>query len=110
MIVTDLLATSAVDAYTPTGGRVVATLAALLALGGAITGVLATPRRGGRWRPILALAAGAPALVVGALVVATADGGPGTGNGMVGGYAAVVLGLTATVLGGLAMVRSRRTD
>jgi hypothetical protein len=42
-------------------------------------------------------------------VVAAADGGPGTGYGIVGGFVAVVIGLIATVLGWLALVRSRRT-
>ena len=49
-------------------------------------------------------------MVVGGLVLAVADGGPGTGNGVVGGALALVLGLIAMVLGGLALARSRRTD
>jgi hypothetical protein len=40
---------------------------------------------------------------------ATADGGPETGNGVVGGYAALAIGLIAVVLGGLALTRSRHT-
>jgi hypothetical protein len=40
---------------------------------------------------------------------AGAKGGPGTGNGIIGGAVALVLGLIATVLGGLALARSRRT-
>jgi len=72
---------AAVDAYTLTAGRLVGTVAALLALAG---------------------------LVIGGLVVAAADGGPGTGNGIVGGFAALVLGLIAMVLGRLALARSRR--
>ncbi|GAA2383220.1 hypothetical protein GCM10010170_092040 [Dactylosporangium salmoneum] len=55
------------------------------------------------------LAAGIAAAVVGALVLATADGGPGTGNGVVGAGMAVVLGLAAVVLGWLALTRARRT-
>ncbi len=47
-------------------------------------------------------------MVVGGLVVATADGGPGTGNGIVGGFAALAIGLIAAILGGLALARSRR--
>lgn len=42
-------------------------------------------------------------------VVAAADGGPGTGYGMVGRFMAVVVGLIAIVLGGLALARARRT-
>jgi hypothetical protein len=40
--------------------------------------------------------------------LAVATGGPGTGNGVVGGAAAFVLGLTATAVGGLALARARR--
>jgi hypothetical protein len=43
------------------------------------------------------------------LNVAIARGGPGTGNGVVGGAAAFVLGLIAIAIGGLALSRSRRT-
>jgi hypothetical protein len=48
-------------------------------------------------------------LVIGGLVVATADGGLGTGNGLGGGVVAMVVGLIGMALGGLALVRSRRT-
>jgi hypothetical protein len=48
-------------------------------------------------------------MVNGGLNLAIATGGPGTGNGVVGGAVALVLGLIATVLGGLALARSRRT-
>ena len=47
------------------------------------------------------------AVVNGWLVLAIADGGPGTGNGVVGGAVALVLGLIAMVIGGLALARSR---
>ena len=53
--------------------------------------------------------AGLIALVNGGLNLAVATGGPGTGNGVVGGAAAVVLGLIALALGGLALARCRRT-
>ena len=55
------------------------------------------------------MVAGLIGMVLGGLVVATADGGLGTGNGIVGGFVALVIGLIATVLGGLALARSRRT-
>jgi hypothetical protein len=45
---------------------------------------------------LVALAAGVVGAVVGMLVLATADGGPGTGNGVVGGYAGVMFGLIAS--------------
>ncbi|MEU9125294.1 DUF6223 family protein [Streptomyces sp. NPDC048506] len=48
--------------------------------------------------------------VGGTLNLAVADGGPGTGNGVIGGAAALVLGLIATALGWLARARSRRTN
>src|SRR5215813_7196295 len=46
-------------------------------------------------------------VVNGGLVLASANGGPGSGNGVVGGAAALVLGLIATVLGGLGLARRR---
>ena len=57
-----------------------------------------------KWYQLLLLAAG---VFTGS--VASATGGPGTGNGVVGGAAALVLGSVATVLGGVAISRSRRT-
>ena len=57
----------------------------------------------------MALAAGLIALVNGGLNLAIATGGPGTGNGVVGAAAALVLGLIGMALGGLALARSRRT-
>ena len=56
----------------------------------------------------MALVAGLIAVVNGGLVLAIAKGGPGTGNGVVGGAGALVLGLIALALGGLALARSRR--
>jgi hypothetical protein len=53
--------------------------------------------------------AGGIAAVNGGLNLAVARGGPGTGNGVVGGAAALVLGLVALGLGGLALARCRRT-
>jgi hypothetical protein len=50
------------------------------------------------------------AVVNGGLNLAIAKGGPGTGNGVVGGALALVLGLIAMVLGWLALARSRRTS
>ncbi|WP_432994697.1 DUF6223 family protein [Dactylosporangium sp. CA-233914] len=108
MSVPILYAASAVGAYTLTADRVVASVAALVALAGAVVGGLALAGRGGPRGPVAALVTGAAGLVAGGLVVATADGGPGTGNGIVGGYVAIVLGLGAVILGGLARARSRR--
>lgn len=63
---------------------------------------------GGRLGAIVPLIAGPVAVVHSGLSLATATGGPGSGNGVVGSAAALVLGLIATVLGGLALARSRR--
>jgi hypothetical protein len=56
----------------------------------------------------MALVAGLIGVVTGGLNLAIANGGPGTGNGVVGGAAAFVLGLIALALGGLALARSSR--
>jgi hypothetical protein len=55
----------------------------------------------------VALVAGLIATVGGALNLAVADGGPGTGNGVVGGAVALVAGLIAVALGWLALARTR---
>ncbi|MEV7959682.1 DUF6223 family protein [Streptomyces sp. NPDC088141] len=47
----------------------------------------------------MALVAGLTGMVIGALNLAVADGGPGTGTGVVGGILALLLGLIAVVLG-----------
>ena len=107
---------AAVDAYTLTAGRLVGTVAALVALTGVVIGGLALARSAGRIGngngkrgAIVALVAGLTGMVIGGLVVAAAEGGPGTGYGIVGGFAALAIGLIATVLGWLALARSRRT-
>ncbi|NUR69677.1 MAG: hypothetical protein HOU81_02555 [Hamadaea sp.] len=98
--------TTAVAAYTLTTGRLFGTAAALLALAGAVLGVLAL-RRPARRRATTALATGILGLIVGGFVVGLAKGGPGTGYGVVGGWAALAIGLIATVTGGLALARAR---
>ena len=106
-------AAPAVDAYTLTTGRAVATAGALVALAGLIIGGLALARAirrigdNGRRGAIVALVAGAAGLVSGAVVVALAKGGPGTGYGIVGGFAALAIGPLAMVFGWLALARSR---
>jgi hypothetical protein len=132
-----VIASSAVGAYTITADRVVASVAAALAVIAAVIGTVALRRSGadalrrsgadalrrsgadalrrsvapdlrGRWQSIGALVAGIASAATGGLILVTADGGPGTGNGVVGGYGAVVVGLVAALLGGLALARSRR--
>jgi FtsH-binding integral membrane protein len=100
-----------VGALTP--GRSWSVVAVLLGLTGAIVGGLALSRspgpgtRSGRGG-VVALVTGLAGTGVGGLVVAAADGGPGTGSGIVGGLLALAVGLTAAVLGGLVLTRSRR--
>ncbi|MEO3796871.1 DUF6223 family protein [Nonomuraea sp. B10E15] len=104
-----------VDAYTFTSGRLWSVVGALLGLAGAVIGGLALARsarrigNGGRRGAAVALGAGLACTVIGGLVVAAAEGGPGTGYGIVGGWVDLVVGLIAMVLGGLALARSRRT-
>src|SRR5262245_44900857 len=105
---------AAVPVYTMTPERFAAGTAALVALIGAIIGGLALVRsarrigQGGRRGAIVALVLGPMGLVVGALVVATAEGGVGTGHGLAGGVVAMMVGLIGMALGGLALARSRR--
>ncbi|MFE7718778.1 DUF6223 family protein [Nocardia rhizosphaerihabitans] len=100
--------TIAADAYELTSGRLLATSAAFLGLIGVIIGGLSLARPGTMARSWVAVAAGLIAVVVGAVVVDTADGGLGTGNGLGGAVVASGVGLLATALGGLAITRARR--
>jgi hypothetical protein len=100
--------------YGLTTGRLVGSVAALIALAGVVVGGLALARStgrigGGRRGAVVALVAGPTGMIIGGLVVAVAKGGPGTGYGIVGGFAALAIGLIATALGWLALTRSRRT-
>ena len=106
-------ATTTVNGLTPR--RLWATTAAALGLVGVVIGSIALVRpasrlgTSGRLRAIVALVAGLIAAVNGGLNLAIAQGGPGTGNGVIGGAAAFVLGIIAVALGGLALTRRRRT-
>ena len=100
------------NAYTMTPKRFVASGGVAAGLVGAAIGALALTRSAGRAgigrrRGIAALVLGPIALVMGGLVVATADGGIGTGNGLAGGIVAIVVGLMGTSAGAVALVRSR---
>ncbi|MGW6443110.1 DUF6223 family protein [Lentzea sp. NPDC055074] len=86
-------------AYEMTTGR---TLSLIGVLVGAL-GLLALRRRG-PWAVVL----GALGAVIGLVVVLMAEGGPGTGYGIVGGYASLVVGVAALVFGGLARRRAAR--
>ena len=65
------------------------------------------PRKG-KWKAIVVIVAGLITVINGGLNLATANGGPGTGNGVVGSAMALVLGLTASTLGGLALIHYAR--
>ena len=94
--------------YVLGAGRTVPSIVALLALAGVVVGVLARSGRGAERRRTLAgtsVVLSAIGLVVGGLHLAYSGGGPGTGNGWVGAFAAVVLGIIGLVLGGLAWAR-----
>jgi hypothetical protein len=85
-------------AYDLTAGRgltLVAALAAVVGLALAVRALRSSDRRGSS----SAMAAGAAALLVGTWVVVTADGGPGSGSGVVGGYVAIGLGALTVALG-----------
>jgi len=94
---------------TMTPRRVGASLAVVEALIGMGMGARAMARSDARGA-IVSLVLGPIGMVVGGLVVATAKGGVGTGNGVAGGVVAVLVGLIGMTLGGLALARSRRTD
>jgi hypothetical protein len=98
--------------FVGTPARIWATIAAFVALGSVVIGwrALRSVRRAGtsgRKGAIVALVAGLTGVVNGAVNLAVADGGPGSGNGVVGGAVALVLGLAGAVLGGLALTRAR---
>jgi len=115
LVVANVSEPAATTIHGLTPRRLWATVVAVLALVGVVIGGLAlcraTRRIGnhGRRGAIAALVLGPIAVVNGALNLAVANGGPGTGNGVVGGAAAFVLGLIGMVLGGLALARPRRT-
>ena len=105
---------AATTVYGLTSRRAWATTAGVLALVGVLAGAMALVRsvrrigNGGRRGATVAVVAGPIAAINGALVLALATGGPGSGNGVVGGAGALVLGLVGTALGGLVLSRSRR--
>jgi Family of unknown function (DUF6223) len=72
---------------------------------GAHTSIL----HGKSW-PVVAIVTGLIAVIGSVLNLATSNGGPGSGNGVLGSAQALVLGLTGMFLGGLAMVRFRRKN
>ncbi len=82
-------------------GRLGPTLTALVGLAAAIVGVRAFAavrnkhRSGAEPHRATAMLLGIAAVLLGAVFLAAADGGPGSGDGVVGSAAAIVLGLVA---------------
>ena len=97
---------AAATVYGLTTQRLWATIAAGVALVSVVTGGVALTRRATRLA-VVAMIAGPIGAINGGLVLAVANGGPGSGNGVVGGAAALVLGLAAVALGVLAVSRAR---
>ena len=97
----------AASVYTVSLGRVGAATGALVALAGVVLAWRGLSRPGRRPGPLAAVAAGLVGVLLGVLVVLTADGGLGTGNGLGGAYVALLLGLLATALGAWSLTRHR---
>ena len=100
-------------------GRLGPTLTALTGMIGVILSAVAYRRgRAGsnertsydRREAAAGLILGTISLVLGALFLLTADGGPGTGNGVVASVLALVLGPIAIALAGLSRVPLRKID
>ncbi|WP_101788299.1 DUF6223 family protein [Nonomuraea indica] len=104
-----------VDTFLGTPERIWASVAALVSLAAVVTGWLSLRlarrlRDGGRMLTMAALAGGLIGAVNGAVNLAVADGGLGTGNGVFGSIVALALGLAGAGLGRLALARSRRAE
>jgi peptidoglycan/LPS O-acetylase OafA/YrhL len=104
LVATGVSEPAATTVYGPTSRRLWATTAGALALVRSVRRI----GHGGRRGAMVALVTGPIAAVNGGLVLALATGGPGSGNGVVGGAGALVLGLIGMTFGGLALRRSRR--
>jgi peptidoglycan/LPS O-acetylase OafA/YrhL len=94
-------------AYELTTGRALTLVAIPFGILGVVLGVRAL--RAARLSP----ATGAASIVsvgLGVWVLLAADGGPGTGNGVVGAAMTVVLGAAGLVLGGLAHLALLRNE
>jgi hypothetical protein len=101
---------AAVPNYSMTPRRLGASLSVLIALVAVVMGWRALGRAANARRGALAaLVLGPLSLVGGALVVVTAQGGLGTGNGLAGGVVAIMVGVIGMTLGGVALRRSRTT-
>ncbi|MFC9895780.1 DUF6223 family protein [Nocardia sp. NPDC127579] len=90
-----------------TSGRLGPTLTALVGLA-AVALALRALRSASRRTALAARTLGALSLTAGTIFAVTAAGGPGTGNGIVGAWAAMGLGLAAAILGGRTLNRRSR--
>ena len=110
LVAANLAEPSANTVYGVTDKRIWSSAAFVLALIALVGGWLALRpnRRFGRLEATVALVGGLIALVNGWLVLVTADGGPNSGNGVVAGAMAVVVGFVSMILGGLALFRLAR--
>ena len=114
LLATGVSEPAAITVYGPTSRRLWATTTGALALVGVVVGGLALSRSVRRvgdrgWLgAIVALLTGAVAAINGALVLAVANGGPGSGNGVVGGAGALVLGVIGIALSALLLRRTSR--
>jgi|SRR6185436_10694621 len=104
---------AAATVYGVTARRLWAIVADALALASLVVGGMALARPANRFAAaIVAVLGGLIAAINGGLLLAIADGGPGSGNGVIGAAGALVLGGLAVVVGGLALARrtaQRRT-
>lgn len=104
VVLASAASTPAVSAYELTGGRLASIVGAILGLAGAA--VVAVVRRRGaagegrapRGLAVAGAALGLAAAATGAAIVALADGGPGSGSGIVGGVLCLAAGLLVVVL------------
>jgi hypothetical protein len=104
---------AAIGGYQLGTGRLVPSVAAVLALAGAVVAVraLARSRRPGADDPgwaVGAVAASQVGAAVGGVHAANAARGLGTGNRLAGGVVAVAVGAVGTVAAALVLARSRR--
>lgn len=86
-------------AYDMTAGRTLSLIGVVVG----VLGLVALTRRGW-WTVVL----GGIGAVIGLVVVLMAEGGPGTGYGIVGGYVSLVVGVAGLVFGGLARRKAAR--
>lgn len=101
----------AVRAFQLTPRRLAASVAALAGFGGLVSAGLAMRGQPGRAerRSRVALIVGSTSATLGLLVVLTAQGGLGTGQGLGGGVVALLLGLSSVALSAVARARAGGT-